>query len=115
MYFETGLYVLVLLVSVFLSSISQVMLKKASLRKYSSPMKEYCNLLVITAYTIFFITTFLTVYAYKGVPLTMGPVLEATGYFYVSIFGAAFFHERFSRKKFFALMLIVIGIIIYTV
>lgn len=112
---ETGRYVLVLLISVFLSSVSQVMLKKASLRQYSSHIREYCNPLVITAYSIFFGTTFLTVYAYKGVPLTMGPVIEATGYFYVTIFGAMLFHEKFSRKKFCALVLIVIGIIVYSI
>lgn len=115
MYSERGYYVLILLVGVFLSSVSQVMLKKASMRQYSSHIQEYCNPLVITAYAIFFVTTFLTVYAYRGVPLTMGPVLEATGYFYVSIFGAVFFHERFNRRKFYALMLIVLGIVIYTI
>lgn len=108
-------YVLILLVSVFLSSVSQVMLKKASMRQYASPMQEYCNPLVITAYAIFFATTALTVYAYKGVPLTMGPVLEATGYFYVSIFGVIFFHEKFTQRKFCALVLIVLGIIVYTI
>lgn len=115
MYSEARYCVLILLVSVFLSSVSQVMLKKASIRQYPSHIWEYCNPLVITAYVIFFATTFLTVYAYKGVPLTMGPVLEATGYFYVSIFGAVFFHEKFNRKKFCALVLIVLGIVIYTV
>ncbi len=111
----TGRYVLILLTGVFLSSISQVMLKKASLRRYPSRIQEYCNPLVITAYLIFFGTTFLSVYAYKGIPLSMGPVLEATGYFYVTIFGAVFFQEKFSRKKFCALALIVLGIVVYAI
>ena len=109
-----GGYVLILLLGVFLSSISQVMLKKASMRRYPSRIREYCNPLVITAYTIFFGTTFLTVYAYRGIPLTMGPVLEATGYFYVTIFGAVFFKEKPNWQKFCALALIVLGIVIYT-
>ena len=110
-----GRYVLILLLGVFLSSVSQVMLKKSSMRQYPSRIREYCNPLVITAYSIFFGTTFLTVYGYRGVPLTMGPVLEATGYFYVTFFGAVFFNEKPSRKKICALSLIVLGIVIYTI
>lgn len=107
-------YVGILLLGVFLSSISQVMLKKAALRKYSSWVGEYLNPLVIVAYLIYFGTTFLSIYAYKGIPLSMGPVLEATSYIYVTIFGATVFKEKLNRPKILALALIVGGILIYS-
>ena len=44
------LYSCVLLLGVFISSISQVMLKKAALKEYDSPIKEYLNPLVVFAY-----------------------------------------------------------------
>lgn len=107
-------YAGLLLLGVFLSAISQVMLKKAALRQYSSKLREYLNPLVIVAYTIFVGTTFLSIYAYKGIPLSMGPVLEATSYIYVTIFGVTIFKEKLNRRKLIGLALIVLGIIVYS-
>lgn len=104
----------VLLVGVFVSAISQVMLKKAALKKYDSVIKEYLNPLVIVAYIIFVGTTFLSIIAYKGIPLSMGPVLEATSYIYVTIFGVTIFKEKMNKKKLISLLLIVGGIVVYS-
>lgn len=103
-----------LLLGVFLSAISQVMLKKAALRQYPNKIREYLNPLVIIAYTIFVGTTFLSIYAYKGIPLSMGPVLEATSYIYVTIFGVTIFKEKLNKRKLVGLALIIAGIIIYS-
>lgn len=107
------LYSLVLLCGTFVSSISQVMLKKASQKQYSSLLKEYLNPLVFFAYVLFVGCTLLSVLAYKGIPLSMGPVLEATGYIYITIFGVKIFHEKISFAKIISLLLIVTGICIY--
>jgi multidrug transporter EmrE-like cation transporter len=109
----TAAYSIILLVSVFISAISQVMLKKAALREYSSPIKEYLNPLVIFAYALFVGCTLLTVLAYRGIPLSWGPVLEATSYIYITVFGAVFFQEKITPKKLLALLIIVTGICIY--
>lgn len=108
------LYSIVLLVGVFISAVSQVLLKKASMKHYESTVKEYLNPLVVLAYSMFFGTTFLSIIAYKGIPLSMGPVLEATGYIYVTIFGVKIFGEKMNRKKLVGLFLIISGIIIYS-
>lgn len=110
---ELLLYAGILLVSVFISSVSQVMLKKSALRTYDSPLKEYLNPLVIFAYVLFVGTTLLSVLAYRGIPLSLGPALEATGYIYVTIFGVLIFKERMTRGKLAALALIVAGIVVY--
>ena len=73
------------------------------------------NPLVIFAYVMFVGTTLLSVIAYKGIPLSMGPVLEATSYLYVTFFGVKIFGEKINKKKIVALMLIIVGIIIYSV
>lgn len=106
--------IIILLLSVFIASVSQVMLKKAAMKKYDSWIKEYLNPLVIIAYGLFFATTLLEVYVYKGIPLSLGPVLEATGYFYVTIFGITIFKEKFNSKKLIALVFIIVGILIYS-
>ena len=110
----TMVYSLVLLLGVFISSISQVMLKKAAVKQYNSFLKEYLNPLVIFAYILFVGTTLLSIVAYKGIPLSMGPVLEATSYLYITFFGVKIFHEHISRIKVVALGLIIIGILVYT-
>lgn len=107
-------YILVLMTGVFVSAVSQVMLKKAALKTYDSPMKEYLNPMVIIAYILFFGTTFLSILAYKGIPLSMGPIIEATSYIYVTFFGVKIFHEKMNRKKYLALGLIIAGIVIYS-
>ena len=103
-----------LLLGVFISAISQVMLKKAAMKKYDSPIQEYLNPLVIFAYVLFIGTTFLSILAYRGIPLSLGPVLEATSYIYVTIFGVTIFKEKMSKKKSFALACILSGILIYS-
>lgn len=108
-------YALLALVAVFISAISQVLLKKAAQKKYDSLLKEYLNVPVITAYGIFFIATVLTVLAYRGIPLSMGGVLEATGYIYVTFFGWKIFNEKITKKKIAALVLIIAGICVYSV
>ena len=103
-----------LLFGVFISAISQVMLKKSALKKYNSKIKEYLNPLVIGAYSIFVISTFMSIIAYKGIPLSMGPILEATSYIYITIFGVKIFKEKITKKKLFALLLIITGIGVYS-
>ena len=106
-------YAMISLITVFLSSVSQAMLKKAALRKYDSVLKEYLNPLVILAYVIFFGTTLLSVLAYKGMPVSLGPVLEMTAYFYITLFGITIFKENLNMKKVLSLMLIIGGIVVY--
>lgn len=108
-------YACLLLLGVFISAVSQVMLKKAAMRHYDSPIREYLNPMVIIAYIMFVGTTFLSVLAYKAVPLSMGPVLEATSYIYVTVFGVKIFKEKINIRKIAALGFIIAGIIVYSV
>jgi len=105
-------YSAILLFGVFISAISQVMLKKAAMKHYDSPVQEYMNPLVIFAYVLFVGTTFLSIIAYRGIPLSMGPLLEATSYIYITFFGVTIFKEKMNTKKVIALLLIVAGIVI---
>lgn len=111
--FSTFFYAGILLLGVFISAISQVLLKKAAQRQYDSWIREYLNVRVVVAYILFFGTTLLSVYAYKGIPLSWGPILEATGYLYVTFFGVTIFREKMNRRKVISLLMILAGIAIY--
>ncbi len=108
------LYSGVLLLGTFISAVSQVILKKAALKTYSSRIKEYLNFPVILAYALFLLTTFMCIFAYRVVPLSFGPVLESTSYLYVTVFGVLFFGERVGKLKALALVLILAGVVIYS-
>lgn len=110
---RTFLYACILLAGVFLGAVSQVMLKKAALRTWPDRIHEYLNPLVIFAYVIFTGTTLLSVLAYRGIPVSLGAVLESTSYLYVTAFGVWIFHERLTGRKIAALALILGGIAVY--
>ena len=107
-------YAALMLMGVFISSVAQVLLKKAAERQYDSIISEYLNIRVVTAYAIFFAATFLSIFAYRVVPLSMGAILEATGYIWVTIFSVTIFHERIGGEKIIALLMIIAGIIVYS-
>ena len=105
--------VCVLLFSVFISSVSQILLKKAANCTYETPLKEYLNPLVVGAYGLFFCSVILTMLALKHVPLSMSPILESTGYIFVSVMGYIFLKEKFTRRKLCGFALILAGVIIF--
>ena len=108
-----GISVCLLLLSVFISSVSQIILKKSADKTYESTLKEYMNPMVIGAYGLFFCSVILTMLALKHVPLSMSPILESTGYIFVSVMGYIFLKERFSRRKLMGFALILAGIVIF--
>ncbi|MCM1525399.1 MAG: DMT family transporter [Ruminococcus sp.] len=107
-------YSLIIVLSSFISSLSQVMLKKSAEKKYPSKIKEYLNPLVITAYIIFAGCTLITMYGLRVVPLSMSPVLEATGYIFITVFGYIFFKEKLTRRQALGMALILGGIAVYS-
>lgn len=106
-------YIGIFLFSVFISSISQIILKKCAGKEYDSKLKEYLNVPVILAYGIFFLSTLITMIAYRYVPLSLGPILESSGYIFVTILGAIFLKEKITRRKLMGLSLILVGILVF--
>lgn len=106
-------YILIFLFSVFISSCSQIILKKSAVKKHENIIKEYLNAPVIIAYSIFFVSTLLTMCAYKGVPLTLGTLLESAGYVYIPVLSFFFLHEKLSSRYVIGSLFIICGIIIY--
>ena len=105
--------VCLLLFSVFISSVSQILLKKAANKTYKDHIREYINPLVIFAYGMFFCSVILTMLSLKNIPLSMQPILESTGYIFVSVMGYFFLKEKFTRRKLAGFVLILAGVIIF--
>ena len=109
------LYIIIFLCSVFISAVSQIILKTSANRKYESRLQEYLNPRVIIAYGIFFLSSLMTILAYRGVPLSMGPVLEASGYVWVAVLGRLTLKEEINRRKLIGMIVIICGIVIFAI
>lgn len=104
----------IFLTGVIISSFSQIVLKKAALVPHENLIREYLNFPVLLSYFVFVVATFCSMYAYKGIPLSMGPVLESTQYVFIAILSYIFLKERISRQKTIGIAVIVIGVLIYS-
>ena len=108
-------YIVIFLLCSLISSFSQILLKTAAKQQYPSWIREYMNVRVISAYAIFFAATLITVYCYKVLPLSLGAMLESSGYVFVTVLGYLILKERISKNKLIGMALVIIGVIVVAV
>ncbi|HBB13990.1 MAG TPA: multidrug ABC transporter [Treponema sp.] len=106
-------YIILLLFSVFISTISQILLKKSALEKHPSWIREYLNIKVIIAYSLFFTAVLIDLLALKFVQVSFVPVIETSSYVFIIILGRIIFNEKINIKQTVSLLLIISGIFIY--
>ena len=106
-------YVVLLILAVLVSSISQIILKKSASKSYNSVLKEYLNVYVITGYILMVISTVLVVFGLKWVPYKNEPIIESLGYLFVMILSNRILGEKITKKKILGNGLILLGILIY--
>lgn len=107
-------YYLIMLFSGILSAFSQLLLKMSSMKEQKSVFYEYFNPFVMLGYTITAICLVLVMIAYKRVPYKYGAVLESLTFIYIVILSRLFFNEKITRKKIFGNILILIGVVIFS-
>ena len=104
----------VMLFSVIISSLAQVLLKKSAGKQFNSKLKEYLNPMVGFSYLIFFGATISNILALKYVPLSLAPVIESTGYIFVSLFSYTILKERIGKRKVIGMAIIILGVLIFS-
>ena len=106
--------VFVYITGVFLSSCSQIILKREATKTHTSFLTEYLNIPVITGYAVMFGCTLLTLLSYRlGLQMNWAGVLECTGYIFVTALGATLLKERISAAKLGALCIILAGVVLF--
>ncbi len=108
-------FMLIMLAGTFVSSISQILLKQSANKEHSSWIKEYLNWRVVVAYLMFFGVLLLNTVCYTRVDLKYGAVIDSAAYVFVLILSHAILKEKISRGKLIGNLIIIAGIIIYTV
>lgn len=106
-------YIILLILAVLVSSISQIILKKSASKKYNSIIKEYLNPYVIIGYGLMVVSTVLVVLGLKGVPYKNEPIIESLGYIFVMFLSNRILKEKITTKKIIGNLLILVGIVIY--
>ena len=83
-------------------------------KKNKELLIDYLNPFTIFSYAVFFVATFLTIFSYRVVPLSMAPILGASEYFFIAALSKIFLKEHIGIKKLIGLAVIVIGIVVYS-
>jgi len=112
---ENNLYALLLLFSVFISALSQILLKKSATENHKSLIFEYLNWKVIVAYFFFFCAVVLDLLALKFVPASFVPIIETSSYVFIIILSRILLKEHISIKQIIAMLCITMGIFVYVV
>ena len=108
-------YALLLLLSVLISAISQVLLKKSATERHVNVVREYLNAKVIGAYVLFFAAVLIDLAALRYVPASFVPVIETSSYAFLMLLGRIVFKERISRAQAVGMVIVVAGIALYVV
>lgn len=104
-------YILLLILTCLISAVSQVFLKKAAQKDYSSFLRQYLNVQVVAAYIMFFLVIVGNTFVLKYIPLTvMNPIAETLPYILSIFFGYFFFNEKINIRKICGAVIIIIGI-----
>lgn len=106
-------FLMIGLLSVVIASFSQVMLKLGAGKTYTSKIREYLNVYVITGYGMLFVSMILTIVAYGGLSYLSVPVIEAVGYVLVPILSYFIFKEKLTKRKLTGILFILTGIFVY--
>ena len=91
-------YIILLVLAVVVSSVSQIILKKSASKTYNSIIKEYLNPYVIIGYGLMVLSTVLVVLGLKGVPYKNEPIIESLGYIFVMILSNRILKEKIKRE-----------------
>ena len=107
-------FVGIYLISVFIASCSQILLKISANKTYQKRIYEWLNPIVISAYSIFFLSMLLTNYALREVEYKYSASIESLGYLFILVLSTIILKERITKKKVMGNLIIIIGIMIYT-
>lgn len=105
-----SLYIILFIISVLIASFSQIILKKGAMQK-----NIYINKYTIIGYLLMIISTLFTLIAYKGVNLSLSQMLQSLSFIFVTILSYLFLKEKIKKKTIIGLILVVIGILVYSI
>lgn len=107
-------YFLLMFGATFFTAISQVLLKQSAEKEHKSWIFEYLNWRVITAYGISFSILLLNTYAYTKVDMKYGAVIDTFSYVFVMVLSYLILKEKFTKGQLIGNLMIITGVMVYT-
>lgn len=98
----------------FFTAVSQILLKQSSNIKYENKIREYLNFRVILSYVMFFLILLLNTWCYTKVEMRYGPVIDTAAYVFVLLLSRLILKEKITKGKILGNLIIITGILIYT-
>jgi multidrug transporter EmrE-like cation transporter len=106
-------YIFFFLISVFIASISQILLKISANRTYTNRVNMILNPNIGIAYGLFILSMIITTLALRGIEFKLAPIIESIGYVYILILSRILLKEKITSTKLFGNIIIIIGIIVF--
>ena len=108
------MYYFIVILSVFLSSVAQMMLKKGATGQHESFIRDYLNIWVIGGYFLLGLSLLMNIFAIsRGIQVKEVGSMEALSYLFVPVLSFLCFRERCSGKKLGSILLILLGILVF--
>ncbi len=106
-------YHLILLISVTISAISQLLMKKGAMSVQKNWLSVYLNVFTVSGYALLFSTTLINLYVFKFVELSSIVFFLPLTYIVIGLFSFVIFKEKITINTIIASLLIILGIVIY--
>ena len=110
------MYYLIVILSVLAAAGAQMLLKKAVGNHYPTFWRQYVNPWVIGGYAVLGVSMLVNIFAMsRGIQLKEVGIIESLSYLFVPVLAFFIFGEKLSWRKVGAIVVIMIGIIIFFV
>lgn len=108
------MYILIVILSVFVSALAQMLLKKAATMPHKSLIWEYLNIRVVAGYFLMGCSLVANIFAMsRGIQAKEVNIVESLGFLFVPALSFMFFKEKISLRKIISIIIILSGVILF--
>lgn len=108
-------YGFLIFLTAFASSVSQILLNLSNKKKYTSKIREYVNVYVISSYAILSLVLVANTYIMRFVDLKIAHALAASTYLFTMILSRIIMKEPLTKTKIIGNLLIIAGITVFVI
>lgn len=98
---------------VFLTAISQLLMRQGARKTRKSALRLYLNMYMLTAYFTLVVVTLLNLYAYREIPLKVGLMLAPLALILVGLLSWWLLKEGLTRIQILGAVVILIGVTVF--
>ncbi len=110
------MYYILVILSVFAAACAQMLFKQGARKNYVPWWRQYVNGYVIGGYAIMLAAMAVNIFAMsRGVMVKEVSIIESLSYLFVPVLSFCFFRERITWRKVCAIVVIMVGVIIFFV